>query len=83
MIFNSFSFIFFLTLVLISYWNFNLKNRLLLIFFSSLIFYGFWKIEFIPILLFSIFIDFFASKKIYNTKSKKVKKKIFNLKYIY
>ncbi len=75
MIFNSFSFIFFLILVLIFYWNFNLKNRLLLIFFSSLIFYGFWKIEFIPVLLFSIFIDFFASKKIHNTKSKKVKKK--------
>ena len=75
MIFNSFSFIFFLILVLIFYWNFNLKNRLYLIFFSSLIFYGFWKIEFIPVLLFSIFIDFFASKKIYNTKSKKVKKK--------
>ena len=75
MIFNSFSFIFFLILVLIFYWNFNLKNRLYLIFFSSLIFYGFWKIEFIPVLLFSIFIDFFASKKIYSTKSKKVKKK--------
>ena len=75
MIFNSFSFFFFLILVLIFYWNFNLKNRLLLIFFSSLIFYGFWKIEFIPVLLFSIFIDFFASKKIHNTKSKKVKKK--------
>ena len=75
MIFNSFSFFFFLILVLIFYWNFNLKNRLLLIFFSSLIFYGFWKIEFIPVLLFSIFIDFFASKKIHNTKSKKLKKK--------
>ena len=75
MIFNSFSFLIFLVIFLLLYWNLNLKFRLLLIFVSSLIFYGFWRIEFIPLLLFSVFVDFFISKKIYQTKNKKNKKK--------
>tara|TARA_Y100000590_G_scaffold2860_1_gene3780 strand:- start:1021 stop:2481 length:1461 start_codon:yes stop_codon:yes gene_type:complete len=75
MIFNSYSFVLFFILVLIFYWNLNLKYRLILLFFSSLTFYGFWKIEFIPVLLFSVFIDYFASKKIYLLKTRSQKKK--------
>ncbi len=75
MIFNSFSFLIFFIIFLILYWNLNLKLRLILIFFSSLLFYGFWRIDFIPLLLFSVLVDFFASKKIYQTKLKKTKKK--------
>tara|TARA_Y100001936_G_scaffold252031_1_gene310163 strand:+ start:1396 stop:2853 length:1458 start_codon:yes stop_codon:yes gene_type:complete len=75
MIFNSFSFLIFFIIFLILYWALNLKLRLILIFFSSLLFYGFWRIDFIPLLLFSVLVDFFASKKIYQTKLKKNKKK--------
>ena len=75
MIFNSFSFLIFFIIFLILYWTLNLKLRLILIFFSSLLFYGFWRIDFIPLLLFSVLVDFFASKKIYQTKLKKNKKK--------
>ena len=75
MIFNSFSFLIFFIIFLILYWTLNLKLRLILIFFSSLLFYGFWRIDFIPLLLFSVLVDFFASKKIYQTKQKKTKKK--------
>ena len=75
MIFNSFSFLIFFIIFLILYWTLNLKIRLILIFFSSLLFYGFWRIDFIPLLLFSVLVDFFASKKIYQTKQKKTKKK--------
>ena len=75
MIFNSFSFLIFFIIFLILYWTLNLKLRLILIFFSSLLFYGFWRIDFIPLLLFSVLVDFFASKKIYQTKLKKTKKK--------
>ena len=63
MIFNSFSFILFLIIFLIIYWNLSLKLRLVLIFLSSLIFYGFWKIEFIPLLLFTVLTNFYLSKK--------------------
>ena len=79
MIFNSFSFLIFLTVFLLLYWSLNLKFRLILIFISSLIFYGFWRIDFIPLLLFSVFVDFFASKKIYQTKIRKNKKKFLLL----
>ncbi len=82
MIFNSFSFLILLVIFLLLYWNLNLKFRLILIFISSLIFYGFWRIDFIPLLLFSVFIDFFASKKIYQTKIKKNKKKFLLLSLI-
>ena len=75
MIFNSFSFLIFFIIFLILYWTLNLKLRLILIFFSSLLFYRFWRIDFIPLLLFSVLVDFFASKKIYQTKQKKTKKK--------
>ena len=75
MIFNSFSFLIFFIIFLILYWTLNLKLRLILIFFSSLLFYSFWRIDFIPLLLFSVLVDFFASKKIYQTKQKKTKKK--------
>ena len=75
MIFNSFSFLIFFIIFLILYWTLNLKLRLILIFFSSLVFYGFWRIDFIPLLLFSVLVYFFASKKIYQTKQKKTKKK--------
>ena len=75
MIFNSFSFLIFFIIFLILYWTLNLKLRLILIFFSSLLFYGFWRIDFIPLLLFSVLVDFYASKKIYLTKLKKTKKK--------
>ena len=75
MIFNSFSFLIFFIIFLILYWTLNLKLRLILIFFSSLLFYGFWRIDFIPLLLFSVLVDFFASKKIYQIKQKKTKKK--------
>ena len=83
MIFNSFSFLIFFIIFLILYWALNLKLRLILIFFSSLLFYGFWRIDFIPLLLFSVLVDFFASKKIYQTKLKKNKKKIFDTKFVY
>ena len=79
MIFNSFSFLIFLTIFLLLYWSLNLKFRLILIFISSLLFYGFWRIDFIPLLLFSVLVDFFASKKIYQTKAKKDKKKFLLL----
>ena len=60
MIFNSFSFLIFFIIFLILYWTLNLKLRLILIFFSSLLFYSFWRIDFIPLILFSVLVDFFT-----------------------
>ena len=65
MIFNSFTFLIFLFVVLILYWNSNSLLRLKILFISSIIFYGFWRVEFVPLLLFSVFINYYAAKKIH------------------
>jgi len=77
MIFNSLTYLLLLFIVVILYWQLPFKSRLLLIFSSSLIFYGFWKIEFIPIMLLSVVVDWFVAQKM--LKSKKQKKFLFLL----
>lgn len=68
MIFSSYPFIFlFLPLVFCCYfvllrWNLQYANIALLI--SSLIFYGYWNINYLPILLGSIIVNFFLASKI-------------------
>jgi D-alanyl-lipoteichoic acid acyltransferase DltB (MBOAT superfamily) len=49
--------------VVIFYWLLPYRARLILILSASLIFYGFWKIEFIPVLLFSVIVDWWVSLK--------------------
>ena len=64
MIFNSLTYLIFLLIVISLYWLLSYRARLKLIFTSSLIFYGFWKIEFIPILLISVIVDWWVAQKI-------------------
>ena len=77
MIFNSLTYLLLLFIVVVLYWQLSFKFRLLLIFSSSLIFYGFWKIEFIPVLLLSVVVDWLVAQKM--VKSKKQKKFLFLL----
>ena len=58
MIFNSLTYFLLLVLVVFFYWVLPYKARLLLIFSSSLVFYGFWRIEFIPVMLASVIVDY-------------------------
>ena len=73
MIFNSFTFLFFLIIFLLSYWFLNKNSRLFLVFFSSLLFYGFWRLEFIFLVLFSITVNYYSS--IYISSKKFISKK--------
>lgn len=63
MIFNSLTYLLLLGLVVVLYWVLPYRLRLLLIFSSGLIFYGFWRIEFVPLLFVSTFIDWWVSLK--------------------
>jgi D-alanyl-lipoteichoic acid acyltransferase DltB (MBOAT superfamily) len=65
MIFNSVTFLLFLMIVVCLYWLLPTKARLLLILVSSLTFYGFWRWEFLPLLLFSAFIDWWVALRMY------------------
>ena len=76
MIFNSLTFLVFLITVVTAYWLLPNRLRLYLVFISSLTFYGFWRIEFIPVMLFSVVIDYFVSLKILETDEEKVRKRL-------
>ena len=58
MIFNSLTYLLLLFIVVIFYWVLPYRARLLLIFLASLTFYGFWRIEFLPVMLFSVVVDY-------------------------
>ena len=61
MIFNSLTYLLLLFVVVLLYWVLSYRLRILLVFFSSLVFYGFWRIEFIPVMLFSVLMDYFIA----------------------
>jgi alginate O-acetyltransferase complex protein AlgI len=79
MIFNSITYIIFLTIFIFTYWYFtSTKIRTTLIFSASLAFYGFWKINFIPVMLFSVILDYFMALEIEKSDDT-IKKKKFLL----
>jgi len=67
MLFNSLTFIVFLTICVILFWTLKPKARVLMLFISSLVFYGFWRWDFVLLMLFSTFLDYFISLKIHNS----------------
>ena len=71
MIFNSLSYLLLLLTVITLYWLLPYRARLVLIFSASLIFYGFWKINFIPVLLISVIVDWWVSQKMLKSDKRK------------
>ena len=61
MTFNSLTYLSLLIVVVPLYWVLPYRARLLLIFTASITFYGFWRIEFIPILMFSVVVDWLVA----------------------
>lgn len=64
MIFNSVTFLVFLSLVLLLFWLLPHRARLWMIFSSSLMFYGFWRPEFVVLMLLSAGTDYVAARQI-------------------
>ena len=61
MIFNSLTYLLLLFLVVFLYWLLPYRARLLLIFSASLLFYGFWRVEFLPVMLASVVVDYLVA----------------------
>ncbi len=85
MLFNSFSFLFFLPTVFILYWfvfsrNYRFQNFLLLI--VSYFFYASWDWRFLGLLIFSTLLDYFSGIMIYKTTSEIYRKIWFFLSLI-
>lgn len=77
MLFNSFNFAIFLIVVFILYWfvtSKSLKAQNILLLLSSYFFYACWNWHFVFLLIFSTFLDYFTGLKIYESKSKALKK---------
>ena len=67
MIFNSVTYMLFLSLVLALYWVLPRTPRLYMIFGASILFYGFWRFEFVPVMIASALTDYFAALGISRT----------------
>lgn len=63
MIFNSLTYLLMLAIVVSLYWIFPYRARMYLVFISSLVFYGFWRLEFVPIMLLSVVVDYVVAKR--------------------
>jgi len=77
MIFNSFEFLIFLSIVFILYWfvlDKNLKIQNLLILVSSYIFYGWWDYRFLSLIFISTIVDFIIGLNIPKQDSEKKQK---------
>lgn len=80
MLFNSYLFIFaFLPIMLLGYF-WLLRQRLILgskiwLVVGSLFFYGYWNLLYVPLLLFSIFVNFFTGSALANEQALRITKK--------
>ncbi len=75
MIFNSFTYLIFLAIVVILFWRLTSRQiRLCVLFGSSLVFYGFWRWDFIPVMLASVVVDYTAAQQIDKSKENRIRK---------
>ena len=74
MIFNSFTYLIFLALVVTLYWVLPKRPRTWMLFITSLSFYGFWRWKFIPLILTSTIIDYLAAIAIEKNEDEKVRR---------
>ena len=75
MLFNSLTYLFFLTVITALYWVLPKRMNLYVIFFASIFFYGFWRPEFLIILAVSALIDYFSALRISVTEDLSIKRK--------
>lgn len=76
MFFNSLSYLSFLFVACGVYWSLpgSLGRRWWWLLFASIVFYGCWKIEFLALIVFSAFVDFYVSLRIHDATTQKNRK---------
>lgn len=65
MIFNTVSYLVFLTLAVAVFWLLPQRHRIWLLLGASLLFYGLWRWEFVALIVLSAFVDYYFSLKIH------------------
>lgn len=82
MIFNSLTFLVFIFVFVLIYYNLKSRPRLYFTLFSSYFFYGWWDWRFLSLILISTLIDFIVARKIELTNSKQTRKRLLALSMI-
>ena len=82
MIFNSFTYLLFLAIIVILYWNLSKRLRLTLLLSASIVFYGFWNFYFVPLLFLSIVVDYTASIMINKVNEHSIRKALLWLSLV-
>lgn len=68
MLFNTISYVFFLALVVPVFWVLPTAGRHWLILCSSIVFYALWRVEFVFLIMFSAWVDYYFSLRIHEEK---------------
>lgn len=82
MIFNSLTFLIFLTVVVILYWSLPKLARLWMISVMSLVFYGFWKPQYTLLLIFAAVLDYFVAREIDRRQEKRSRRNFLILSLV-
>jgi D-alanyl-lipoteichoic acid acyltransferase DltB (MBOAT superfamily) len=64
MLFNTLSYVVFLSAVVAVFWMLPTRPRIYLLLAASLVFYALWRLEFVLLIVFSAFVDYYFSLKI-------------------
>lgn len=68
MLFNTVSYLAFLVAIVAAFWLLSPRYRIWLLLGASLLFYALWRVEFVFLIAFSAFVDYFFSLKIYDER---------------
>jgi D-alanyl-lipoteichoic acid acyltransferase DltB (MBOAT superfamily) len=82
MIFNSVTFLAFLSIVVPVYWALPLRGRQWLILVSSLAFYGFWRPEFILVMLASALTDYFVALRMASSNNDRSRRRWLYISFV-
>lgn len=74
MLFNTVSYLTFLAIAVAAYWAMRPRWRVWLMLATSLLFYALWRFEFVFLISFSAFVDYFFSLKIYDEERPMLRK---------
>jgi D-alanyl-lipoteichoic acid acyltransferase DltB (MBOAT superfamily) len=85
LLFNSYTFFFFLIIVYLLYWKIgprNLKAQNVLILIASYVFYGWWDYRFLSLIFISTVVDFLLGLKIHGTENQRARRLYLTLSLV-
>jgi alginate O-acetyltransferase complex protein AlgI len=82
MIFNSLTFLVFITAFFLIYPSLRGRGRLYVILFGSYFFYGWWDYRYLSLILISTFVDYFAGRKIAGTPNPSTRRRFLLLSIV-